>query len=284
LGANLVISDVGPIIFPALSYSVLVLIGNPIIVMILMGFLRFKKRTSFLASVTVAQISEFSLIVVAMGASLGHVDQSHVALSVMIAVITMTASTYLILGAEKIYARLKDKLSIFERRGSRDLVVLEEADFSDHVVLVGCLRTGARLLPFFKKRNIDYLVVDFNPEVYKRLTADNHPVIFGDIADPEILDAAQIDKSRLVISTIDSEGDNEVLLDYIKKLTKKPISLFTSGTRANALKLYQLGADYVVVPEVVAGDHIRNLLRIYGTRNERLRKAGQSHFNRLIFT
>jgi len=283
LGASMAISDIRPIILPAILYSFLVLIGNPIIVMLIMGILRFRKRTSFLASVNVAQISEFSLIVVAMGESLGHIDKSFVSLSVMIAMITMTASTYLILGAEKVYLRLKGALSIFERKDSRDLVVIEEADYSNHVVLVGCLRTGPRLLPFFKKRGIPYVVVDFNPVVYKKLAAEGHPVIFGDISDPEILNAARIDKARLVVSTIDSLNDNRVLLEYIRSLPRRPLTLFTSDTKTNALKLYQDGADYVVVPEVVAGDHIRNLLRIYGTTNGRLKRAGKMHFNRLIF-
>lgn len=284
LGANLVIDDVAKVILPAITFSALVLIGNPIIVMSILGILRFRKRTSFLASVSVAQISEFSLIVVAMGVSLGHLGSDHLALTVMIAAITMTASTYLILGAEKIYSKIKNKLSIFERKNPKDLVYLPDQEFSDHVVLVGCLRTGVRLLPYFKKKNIPLVIVDFNPEVYKKLTADNHPVIFGDITDPEILEAAQIDKARLVISTIDSLSDNLVILDHIGRLKERPLSLFTAGTRTNALRLYEKGANYVVVPEIVAGDHIRNLLKIYGTKSGRLKKAGQNHFNRLIFS
>jgi Trk K+ transport system NAD-binding subunit len=98
------------------------------------------------------------------------------------------------------------------------------------------------------------------------------------------LEAAHIDKAKLVISTIDSLSDNLVILEHITRLKDKPIILFTAGTRSNALRLYEKGADYVVVPEIVAGDHIRNLLRIYGIKSERLKKAGQNHFNRLIFS
>ncbi len=284
LGADLVIQDIGKVLVPALIYSFLVLVGNPIIVMIVMGFLRFKKRTSFLASVTVAQISEFSLIVVAMGASLGHLDKSHVALVVMVAAITMTISTYLILGAEKIYAKIKDTLTIFERKNTKEISVEKSEILSNHVVLVGCLRTGSRLLTFFKKKRMPYIIVDFNPDIYKKLSAENEPIIFGDVTDPEILDAIQIHKAHLVISTIDSLNDNLLVLEHISHLEKKPLSIFTSGTREDAIKLYEFGASYVIVPDVVAGDHIRNLLRLYGVRAGRIAKAGQNHFNRLIFT
>jgi len=284
LGSNLVVGNLSEILLPAIIYSLLVLVGNPIIVMIVMGFLRFKRRTSFLASVTVAQISEFSLIVVAMGYSLGHISQSHVALTVTIAAITMTMSTYLILGADKLYLKIKDKLKVFERKNTQEISLLKDEALEDHIVLVGCYRTGYRLLSLFKKKNISFVIVDFNPEVYKKLTAENYPVIFGDIADPEILEAVSLDKAKLIISTIDGLTDNLVLLEYIRKLAKKPLSIFTASTRTNALKFYESGANYVIVPDVVAGDHIRHIIKTYGFSGDKLAKVGKNHFNRLIFT
>lgn len=284
LGSNLVVGNLSEILLPAIIYSLLVLVGNPIIVMIVMGFLRFKRRTSFLASVTVAQISEFSLIVVAMGYSLGHISQSHVALTVTIAAITMTMSTYLILGADKLYLKIKDKLKVFERKNTQEISLLKDEVLEDHIVLIGCYRTGYRLLSLFKKKNISFVIVDFNPEVYKKLTAENYPVIFGDIADPEILEAVSLDQAKLIISTIDGLTDNLVLLEYIRKLAKKPLSIFTASTRTNALKFYESGANYVIVPDVVAGDHIRHIIKTYGFSGDKLAKVGKNHFNRLIFT
>ena len=284
LGSNLVVGNLSEILLPAIIYSLLVLVGNPIIVMIVMGFLRFKRRTSFLASVTVAQISEFSLIVVAMGYSLGHISQSHVALTVTIAAITMTMSTYLILGADKLYLKIKDNLKIFERKNTQEISLLKDEVLEDHIVLIGCYRTGYRLLSLFKKKNISFVIVDFNPEVYKKLTAENYPVIFGDIADPEILEAVSLDQAKLIISTIDGLTDNLVLLEYIRKLAKKPLSIFTASTRTNALKFYESGANYVIVPDVVAGDHIRHIIKTYGFSGDKLAKVGKNHFNRLIFT
>jgi predicted Kef-type K+ transport protein len=58
---------------PALVLSLFVLIGNPLIVMAIMGFMGYRRRTGFMAGLTVAQISEFSIVFVAMGITLGHV-------------------------------------------------------------------------------------------------------------------------------------------------------------------------------------------------------------------
>jgi len=59
---------------PAIRKSAqFVLVGNPLIVVAIMGLMGYRKRTSFLAGLTVAQINEFSLILAALGVSLGHI-------------------------------------------------------------------------------------------------------------------------------------------------------------------------------------------------------------------
>ena len=283
LGASLVVTGVRGVIVPALIFSTLVLIGNPIIMMSVLGFMRFKKRTFFLASVTVAQISEFSLIIVGVGAALGHLTDQHVALTVMVAAITMTTSTYLILGANKVYLRLQDKLSIFERKNPKESVLIEkEENLKDHIVLVGCDKTGRTLLPLLRKKSIRYLIIDFNPSVVEELIAIKEPVIFGDIGDPEIIDIANIKTASMIISTTSSLSDNLVLLEYIKLLSSRPMSIFTALARKEAITLYEKGATYVVVPSIAAGEHFRHVFKTYGFSSERINKMGEASFNRLM--
>ncbi len=282
LGAKLSIEGIVSVLYPLLIFSFLVLVVKPLIIALVMGFFNFRKRTSFLTSLTLSQISEFSLKITMVGVSLGHLEKKFLTLTTILAAVTMTTSSYLVFFSDRIYGKLRKLLSFIERGNPKDLIDIKADDFSNHIVLVGCYRTGARLLSFFKNRGLDYLVVDFNPKVYKKLSKENHPVIFGDITDPDILEKAQIDKARMVISTIDGLNENSVILEYISRLKSKPLSIFTSGTRTNAIRMYEKGADYVIVPEIVAGDHIRNLLRIYGFMDGKLRKAGKNHFNRLI--
>jgi len=284
LGAMLINIELTLILIPMLVYTVLVIFVKPLVVMAIMAFMNFRRRTSFLTSVSLGQISEFSLKIVSVGVVLEHIGRETLALTVMVTAVSMILSTYLILGAEKLFNKINQRLLIFERKKPKDLVYLKNDPINDHVVLVGCLRTGLRLLPFLKRKNIPYIIVDFNPEIYNRLSTEGHPLIFGDITDSEILEASRINRARLVVSTIDSFNDNLVLLEYINRLEKKPMTIFTAGTRSNALRFYKNGADYVIVPEIVAGDHIRNLLKIYGIKSQRLKIAGKYHFNRLIFS
>ncbi len=71
LGSMMAVSDIGGMIVPILAFSLFVLIGNPIIVMFIMKLLGYKKRTNFLTGVTVAQISEFSMIFCHFGSYFG---------------------------------------------------------------------------------------------------------------------------------------------------------------------------------------------------------------------
>ena len=282
LGTKLVISGISLIMAPALIFSAFVLIGNPLIVLAIMGALGYKKRTSFLAGLTVAQISEFSLILMAMGVGLGHVTEPALAMVILVGVITMTASTYLILGANSVFAFVKDYLGIFERKKPAEIALNKKKNLKDHVVLVGSGRTGKVLISYLIRRHEPLLVIDFNPQVFTRLTADKVPVLFGDVHDPEILDLAQVNKAKLVISTTSGINGNLVLLEHIRSLRTKPDTLMTALTKDDAVKLYEAGASYVIIPHSMAGEHIRHMLSVYGVGSVRIPKIGKSQFNRLI--
>lgn len=81
----------------ALILALFVLIGNPLIVMAIMGAMGYRRKTGFLAGLTVAQISEFSIIFIAMGLSLGHVQQDALSITTMVGLITIALSTYMII-------------------------------------------------------------------------------------------------------------------------------------------------------------------------------------------
>ena len=153
LGTKLVIANIGAILVPSLVFSLLVLIGNPLVVLSILGFLGYTRRTSFLSGLITAQVSEFSLILMAMGA-LGHVGQTDVAIVIFVAVITMTVSTYLILGADRIYKNISEYLRFFERKQPKENAVNSKAEINNHIVVVGADRTGRAVISFLKKKKV----------------------------------------------------------------------------------------------------------------------------------
>jgi hypothetical protein len=235
-----------------------------------------------LSGLTVAQISEFSLILMAMGVTLGHVTEDHVAIVIVVAVLTMTISTYMILGADKIYEKIGGYLSLFERKSPKESAINPERELSGHIVLIGADRTGKSIINFLSKKQLEFVVVDFNPKVFNGLTADGVDCVFGDISDPDVYDQVGVERAKLVLSTISNLSANLYLLENIKRMRNKPTTMFTSTERSDGIKLYEKGADYVIVPQRIAGEHIRHVLATYGVSGEKIKKLGRSNFNRLI--
>ena len=283
LGTKLSLGNLGSIIVPASIFSFFVLVGNPTIVMSILGALGYKKRTSFLSGLAVAQISEFSLIIASLGFGLGHIGGKEMSVIVLVAITTMTLSTYLFKGSDKIYKKLGKTLSLFEKRKTKESAIVSTEKLSDHIILVGAGRTGISLSKYFKRRKERFVIVDFNPHLFTRLTADNMPVLFGDINDEDIAEAAGLESAKLVVSTISNKLDNLSLLDSVKSIRNKPITVFTALTKNEAVKYYEAGVDRVILPQTVAADYIKHIFSTYGSTAKKISVLGKNHFKRLLY-
>lgn len=259
LGTQMAISHIETILTPAILLSLFVLIGNPLIVMILLGILGYKRRTGLLAGLTVAQISEFSLIVMFMGNKLGHVPDEAVALVTIVGVVTFVFSTYMILNGHKIYQFLGPYLMIFEKKKVREEKMVTN-EKSDHVILIGANRMGESIVEAMIKHEHDIVVVDFDPDVVTRLKSRGIDCLYGDISDDEIQNAVGLQRARLIISTVPDVEDNLYLLNGIKKRNTKAISVFFALETDDAKRLYEAGAKYVVLPHLAGGQHLAKIL------------------------
>jgi len=249
LGTKMIIAGAVTAIVPALVLSLFVLIGNPLIVMLLMGALGYKSRTSFLSSVTVAQISEFSLIIAALGLRLGHLDTTHTALITFVGIITIFISSYFIIYGEEIYRVLRPALKFFEFRKRLVEETPLERDFEDHVVLVGVHRTGGSILRVLSGSGEDFVALDFDPLVVKDLQQKEIPVIYGDVADEEIQDLVGLRRARLIISTVPGKKDNMIILASRGKAK----AIVTANNEEDAKEFYKKGANYVIMPYFSGG-------------------------------
>ncbi len=151
------------------------------------------------------------------------------------------------------------------------------------MVLIGCDKIGTSLLNYFKKNNIQFVVIDFNPDVFNRLVADNINIMLGDVTDLEILNLAKIDKAKVVISTIPNFTENSFVLNAVKNIKNRPIFIASSNNKTETLKMYELGADYVLNPDIIAGEYLRHIFKSHGFNLPRINKMGKAHFNRLTY-
>jgi len=260
LGLNLTFAALVPLLGLVIVLSLFVLVGNPLIMMIIMGFLGFRSRTSFQVAVTSAQVSEFSLIVVFLAGRLGIVSESIVNLTVAIALTTIVLSSYLIINSSKIYLWFGPYLKIFQRKVLTEKPFLQDREFSDHVVIVGAGRLGSRLIEGLRKKGNEVLVVDFDPDIVKKLEAESIPVIYGDISDPEIFEKAAGKNPKIIISTVYDHEDTHSILSSARQIHHKFPVVVTSAAPTQALEFYKKGASYVIVPRLLSSQLIEGFL------------------------
>ncbi len=261
MGASMKFGSVGLLLIPLLVLVVYVLIGNPIIVMTIMGALGYKKRISLFAGLAVANISEFSLLLVALGSTLGHINDSIYAMVTIVGISTMAISSYMMTYNDQIYGKLKDFLNIFEMRKRHFRQKKDEKKISDHIILLGCGKMGEEILEQIVSFKDDYVVVDHDNQVIQRLTQRGIRCLFGDIEDEDLLKELQIDRAELVISTLPNSSDHYFLLKQIQKLDKKkrPIFVAVANSGREGLELFEKGVDYVVVKPYLAATQMHQV-------------------------
>jgi len=278
LGSQMVFGNINELIIPAIIFSLFILIGNPLIVIILMGFLGYKKKTGFQAGFTVAQISEFSLILIALGVGLGHLTNEILSLVTIVGLITISGSTYLILYSNKIYPYFSKYLSIFERKKTKE----NTQKFKDYnVVLFGYNRIGYDLLESFKKLKKKVLVIDYNPETIIELSNKGIDCRYGDVDDDEFLRELNLVKTKMVVSTIPEFETNLLLIDRVKQMNKEAIIIVISHNIEEANSLYKKGATYVIMPHFLGGSHVSMMINKNGLNLNKFLDEKKKHIKQL---
>jgi Kef-type K+ transport system membrane component KefB len=287
LGLKLPLANLVPVVGAVSVLSIFVLIGNPLIMMIILGVLGYRRRTSFQVSITSSQVSEFSFILIFLAFRSGLISNSVVAATSATAIITLILSTYLITYSSKIYRLFSPYLKIFERKTLVEKPWEGVEEFSDHMVLVGVGRFGQNILKGLKKKDLNVVVVDFNPDAVEKLQEEKIPVIYGDISDPEIFETAIGRNAEMIISTVPDKEDTRMLLTEVKNLEHKIPVVVTSADGDEALEFYKEGAAYVIIPRILSshlverflmGDRFSDL-KDGSLRKEHIEELGNQYLN-----
>jgi Kef-type K+ transport system membrane component KefB len=264
LGLEMTFTNVDKVIIPAIILSVFVLVGKPIISMIATGAVGYRKRTSFFVGTSLGQVSEFGLIILFLGQTLGIIPSEIVTLLVLVSIVSFVGSSYVIQHMNELYRRLSKMLNLFEFGTSHPEYTMSSeglsSDIKDHVVVIGAHQMGQSIIRALDKSGEEVVAVDFNPDIVKKLKAKKIPVLFGDIADEEIQEKVGLARSKMVISTIPDIEDNLYLIEAMNKLNRRARVVVMGYEVADAKQLYKAGADYVVLPQLAGGRHLAKIL------------------------
>lgn len=225
-------------------------------------------RTGLTTAVNLSQVSEFSLVVLALGAAHGHVSDglSRTLLTAMI--LTSVLSTYLI--------KYNDVLA---RGGLRllSLLGLREAESAPgpagngsapDIVVLGYFRAGPALTEFVEKEAPDLkkrmLIVDFDPARRQGLESRGFRWAYGDLAHPETLRHLGLGSASTVVCTLSDtylKGTTTArLLTHLKEMAPRARILMMADDDLSAAALSRQGADQAVVPGRLAGERLFRLL------------------------
>ena len=226
-------------------------------------------RVSFLVPLNLAQISEFSLVIVAIGINYGHVNEDVMTIVLFTLMITFLVSTYMITYSHKLYLfadPVLKKLRLSDAKMKEEEAV--EAEAHRPILFLGFYRIASHLLQAVEKQNPSIKekieVIDFNPDVHQKLNRHGVKCVFGDLGNTGTLTECGLESAKVVVSTIPDTilkgTSNLALLNYTKKVNPKARVIVTAESMEAAKKLWTAGADFVILPHLEAAEKTATLL------------------------
>jgi Kef-type K+ transport system membrane component KefB len=254
------IADLGLVV----ALSVFVLVVKPFLIAAITTAIGFRPRTGIRAGLTLAQISEFSLILVALGVGLGQVEGRTVGIVTAVALVTITASTYLSPRTDRLSPRLTPLLRPFERPNPFSVEARAGSDLAPTAIVIGLGRLGRTVLEELLDRGDDVLGVDFDPRSVRAASIDI-PVLYGDAEDPELPHHLPLQRTRWIVSTLrDLDAHRALLTALTAHGYGGRVALAVDDERDEAV-LRAAGADLVIRPLHVAARPFVTLLHETGS-------------------
>jgi hypothetical protein len=255
----------------------------------LFALLRLDARTAGVVAVNLAQISEFSLVIVALGAGLGHVSADVSSVVIYTLLITSVLSTYGILYSHELaslLARAAGRLGFPVYAGAAQTAAPPPGDghAGADVFFLGVSREGLAFLQLLERESPEMkrriVAVDYNPETLEALQADGVACHYGDIGNVETLRHAGIQNARIVVSSISDwflKGiTNQSLVRIVRGLAPDARIIATADRLADAKTLYEEGASFVLIPPALAAERLYRLLSDFSEAAVDAARADQS--------
>lgn len=275
LGHSLVPGELISTIFPALILSLVVLVVKPLTVLTTMGASGYTKRASFKTAIALGQVSEFSLVFLFSAVGYGLASDRAKSIVTLVALITFAASTYMMKYDDELFNVLEHKLRFFERKVTK----LEQKSALQHypVILLGYRKGGAEFIRTFRKMKKRFVVVDYDPEVIEMLERQTLNLLYGDVTDPEMTEELQLDKAKLIVSTISDFNTNEYIAHWLENNNPTAVFICSAESADDAADLYSKGVSYVMMPHFIGSEKIGSFLQRSGLSKMEFKKFREKH-------
>jgi len=227
------------------------------------------RRTAFISSLNLAQISEFSLVIGSLGIIYKHIQPGTVAATIYAMAISAVLSSYAIRYSHPLYLAFDRLMARLGRGGAAQSDTIGPATRGDPrpITILGFHRVGQALVEAAERHSPALLrqmrVIDFNPEKLKGLNAKGVTATFGDISSHDTLEHAHLHDSRLILCTIPDmllKGtDNQTLVQVCRTIAPRAQIVVTADDPRHEHLLRREGAHAVLNPHNLAAEQIITL-------------------------
>jgi CPA2 family monovalent cation:H+ antiporter-2 len=243
-----------------LGVVAIILLGKSLAAAVLVLALRYPLNTALTVSASLAQIGEFSFILVGLGAALGLMPPEGQSLVLAGALISIAVNQLLFKAIAPVQVFLRARSAFVRRLEARDDPLAElpgstdERFLSRQVVLVGFGRVGRHIAQALREARQPFVVAEQNRDTVERLRAQGIPAVFGDAADPAVLVQAHVARARmLVIATPDAMAVRP-MIETARTLNPAIEVVVRSHNEEEAQRLRDEGAGQVFLGEAALAD------------------------------
>ncbi len=256
------------LLIPLLLAVIVVKVFVGTLVVLLLGM---PGRAALLTGLSLAQVGEFSFVLAKIGVDRGAIPSALFDLTLALALITIVLTPALLRAAPALLR------GIVRLPGVRANWIdpIEEDVMAEgmrrHVVICGYGRVGRELADALAKRELRYVIVEYNPAIVRELRKMGAPVIYGDAANPVVLEHANVGQASLLTVLVPDAVTVERAVQNARTLNPSLRIIARAAQPSDVERLRRAGAHEVVQPEFEAGvEVIRLVLRRYGISDREL--------------
>lgn len=248
-------------------------------ILILIFYLGYHAKTGILVSLGLVQVGEFAFVLASLGMNQGLIDSQIYSLILSVTILTLLATPGLIFLAPKLYLALR-KISQkrFPKIYSRLFIRYDSfrphaagLDLENHVVICGHGRVGSWVARALRMIGLPFVVIDYDHQLIDKLKEKDIPCLYGDPADIDVLDYAQVEKAKVVIIAIPDEATQEMIVANCQTLNPQVKIISRVHHESDQSRLKALGVTSIIQPEFEAAlSIIHRALQFFGVTREEI--------------
>ncbi|HNT02032.1 MAG TPA: cation:proton antiporter, partial [Candidatus Saccharicenans sp.] len=231
---------------PVLLVVIGILLIKGLVVILAVRLLKFNFKISLLSAFGLAQIGEISFVLATVGRENGLMSWQVFQVFIASSIVTLVIAPLLMEFGPQLVDKLSDRLEMQKEIKS---MLPEEKTFQEHVIIAGFGLNGQNLARVLKETGIPYVILDINPETYRRLSRTGEPIIYGDVSSSVILKEAGVNRAKVLVLAINDPRATRRAVRTARLLNPEVFIIVRTRFSSEIEELYALGASDVIPEE-----------------------------------